>query len=118
MPVHATTTVVSRCVVGEAMETPHEVHSSWNANYGFDRSFARSFSAEKHGLLGHKLKPSHKSVKRRNNGHDHQSPKEAHDQPQAKETHSELQATAPCQSDELQSKHDWLRQQLGKAQEE
>jgi len=119
MSIHATLIVVPSCMPGEAKGDSDEVHSSWNADYGFGRSFARSFSAEQHGLFGHQLETSHKRFKRRNNGRDHPAPKAAHDQPQAEETsHSELQAAAPCQSDELQCKHDRLGQQHGKTREE
>jgi len=118
MSVHATTDRRAWLYAWGGNGDSHEVHSSRNADYGFDRSFARSFSAEQHGLFGHQLEPGHKRVERPNNGRDHPAPKEAHDQPQAKETHSELQPAAPCQSDELQSEHDWLGQQFSKAREE
>jgi hypothetical protein len=116
MSVHATLIVVPSCMPG-AKGDSDEVHSSWNADYGFDRSFARRFRAEQLGLFGHQLEPSLSRVERRNSGHDY--PAQAHEQPQAEKTsHSELQASATCQSDELQSKHDWLGQQHGKTREE
>jgi hypothetical protein len=68
------------------------------------------------GYSGTSSNPATSVSKDETTGMTTQRPKKQ--QSQAKETHSELQAKAPCQSDELKSKHDWLRQQLGKAREE